>query len=275
MAGPLELQASPHPQPPTAGGGVGLLDRDLERPEANAGVPLDVEHLRAAHALLDLGHVLLGLGPGDDGQERGLPPQVDAGAGRDRPGPPRSALGDGGVDLVLVAHELQQAARPRWTRTWLASGSTRKASGSATARPPPARSRATASGQSTWRYGTRVPAPEAHRRDAEPVVSPSSFRRASSRWWRSSWTALVARLAVDVVDLGRVGGQVVELPEVHVAVEADELVAVGANPVVGPDVVPAVGELVVVVVDRLAPVGGGWAVEERAQRAPLHVLGDG
>jgi hypothetical protein len=54
VAGALELEAALDVEPPAPGLGVGLEGADLERPEADLGMALDVQHLGPPHLLLDL-----------------------------------------------------------------------------------------------------------------------------------------------------------------------------------------------------------------------------
>ncbi len=81
----------------------------------------------------------------------------------------------------------------------------------------------------------------------------------------------VGGVVVNAVHLVRVGEQVVEFVFVEV-VEVDEFVLLGADAVVPADTVPA-GVFVVVVVETLTPIGGGFALHERQEALALHVIG--
>lgn len=82
-----------------------------------------------------------------------------------------------------------------------------------------------------------------------------------------------AGFPVDVVHLGRVGFEVVELPFV-VDVEVHQFVSLCFDAVVSTDAVES-GKFVVVVVKRFSPIFRRFArFDESAERLSLHIVGD-
>lgn len=86
--------------------------------------------------------------------------------------------------------------------------------------------------------------------------------------------SLITLLSVEIVQLFRVGVQVVEFPLVDVVVEVDEFPSVGsADTIVALHAVLR-GVFVIVVVKALTPVFRVLSLQERQKRLALYVVGN-